>query len=307
MKLYALIFILCAFYVSSGQCATPTNNPECQSLSDLINNLKQNFDRIPLSLIPIPGLDPTKPNTLKCYEFSNCTGFNCSGKVYGRQIQFSFDMSYCAKPITAYISANYPSENITFSQKIRHAEEFYLTQFTFNVPNTNITVPVKLYGKINMVRSPGKVTVTAGIVPKFNLLFPIPLQSFNLVNNQVIRVNTAVCGVSKLTTANHADCEQELSYHLPSHFNLDEVATTSSTSGHGSSSPYSGMSTMQGTSTKQAIGSGGLTGGAIAAIVTSAVAIVVVFIVGVLLHFKRSKRNNGYPLTEEKEKENVTM
>ncbi|RDD36001.1 hypothetical protein TrispH2_011830 [Trichoplax sp. H2] len=298
----------------------PTNNPECQSLSDLINNLKQNFERIPFSSIPIPGLDPTKPSTLKCNEFSNCTGFNCNGRVYGRQILFSINMNYCAKPITAYVTGSYPSENLVFSQKIRNAEEFYLIQFNFNVPNTSTTVPVKLYGKIDMVRSPGKVTFTAGIVPKVNLLIPIHLQSLNLVNNQVIRVNTTVCGVSKLTTANHADSEQEISYHLPSHFNLDEVATTSTTSGQGSSSPYSGMSTMQGTSTNQAIGSEGLTGtstmqgtstkqaigsgwligGVIAAIVTSTVAIVVVIIAGVLMYFKRSKRDNGYPLIEEK-------
>lgn len=84
----------------------PTNNPECQSFADLINEIKKRFDQIPISLLPIPGLDPTKPTTLQCYEHPNCTGFNCSGQIYGTDIQFSFKLDYCAKPATAQVSVS---------------------------------------------------------------------------------------------------------------------------------------------------------------------------------------------------------
>ena len=98
-----------SFYLNLHNFITivdPTDNPECQSFADIINEIKKNFDRIPLNLLPIPGLDTTKPTTLQCYEFANCTGFNCSGQVYGTHIQFSFDMDYCAKPIKAYLTVS---------------------------------------------------------------------------------------------------------------------------------------------------------------------------------------------------------
>ena len=84
----------------------PTVNPECLSLADLINELKLRFDQIPLNLLAIPGLDPLQRTTLQCYEYSNCNGFNCSGKVYGRDIQFSVNLDYCAHPITANLSVS---------------------------------------------------------------------------------------------------------------------------------------------------------------------------------------------------------
>ena len=83
----------------------PTVNPECQSLADLINSLKKQLDNLSSFQAPlIPGLDPSKNTTLQCHEYSNCNGFNCSGQVYGRHIQFSFNLDYCAKPVTANIS-----------------------------------------------------------------------------------------------------------------------------------------------------------------------------------------------------------
>lgn len=64
------------------------------------------FDQIPLTLLPIPGLDPSKKTTLRCYEYPNCNGFNCSGKIYGRDIQFSVNLDYCARPIVANVSVS---------------------------------------------------------------------------------------------------------------------------------------------------------------------------------------------------------
>lgn len=77
---------------------------QCQTLADLINEIKRRFDQIPLALLPIPGLDLTKKTTLQCYEYANCNGFNCSGKVYGRDMQFSVSLDYCGNPVVANVS-----------------------------------------------------------------------------------------------------------------------------------------------------------------------------------------------------------
>lgn len=90
--------------ISFLQVAIPTVNPECQSLADIINDVKRRLDQVPLSLLPIPGLNTSLPTTLTCYEYPSCTGFNCSGSVYGTHLQFSFNFDYCLKPISANIS-----------------------------------------------------------------------------------------------------------------------------------------------------------------------------------------------------------
>lgn len=54
----------------------------------------------------------------------------------------------------------YPAENIRFTRVITHAEEFYITEFSFSIQNINISLPIKLYGKVKMVRSPGMITVS---------------------------------------------------------------------------------------------------------------------------------------------------
>lgn len=54
----------------------------------------------------------------------------------------------------------YPAENIAFVRTIKHAEEFYITQFSFSIPSTNVTIPIKLYGKISMTRYPGRIVVS---------------------------------------------------------------------------------------------------------------------------------------------------
>lgn len=81
-------------------------NPECQSVADVINELTGNFDKIPVDLMGIPGLNPSKQTTLVCLEYSDCNGFNCSGELYGRYVEFSFGLEFCSNPITANISVH---------------------------------------------------------------------------------------------------------------------------------------------------------------------------------------------------------
>ncbi|EDV29681.1 uncharacterized protein TRIADDRAFT_52336 [Trichoplax adhaerens] len=171
------------------------------------------------------------------------------------------------------LEAAYPAENITIIRNIKHADEFFITKISFVIPTINVTVPVKLFGKISMTRSPGKVTVTAGIIPKLDVPSPIVPPPFNILNNRVINVDTTRCG--------------------------DEI-------------PPGGTTMMTKTSnvggaTNQPIGqSSPLSGGDIAAIIMSIVAFVAI-VVAVTLYWKRHIIFKRYALENDKGNSNVAI